>query len=100
MTFKNDVRMWAKLVLRHRKAIVIVWDPGCGHRAREQDDEPGLSLTFRCRASPETETAHKMKQTIGSGGETSPYIATVTQPAWQTITGHEAGVARMFNAVG
>ena len=41
-----------------------------------------------------------MKQTIGSGGETSPYIATVTQPAWQTITGHEAGVARMFNAVG
>ncbi len=59
-----------------------------------------LTVDFSLPGQPGTETAHKIKQTFGSGGDTTPYIATVTMPAGQTITGHESNVAETFDAVG
>jgi RND superfamily putative drug exporter len=59
-----------------------------------------LTVDFSLPGQPGTETAHKIKNAFGSGGDTSPYIATVTLPAGQTITGNEAEVARTFAAIG
>jgi putative drug exporter of the RND superfamily len=95
------MRWWAELVLRHRKAIVIMWGivlvAGIALASKTTNR---LTVDFSLPDQPGTETAHKIKQTFGSGGDTSPYIATVTLPAGQTITGHEADVARAFDAVG
>ena len=95
------MRRWAELVLRHRKAIVIVWGivlvAGIALASKTTNR---LTVDFSLPGQPGTETAHKIKQTFGSGGDTSPYIATVTLPAGQTITGHEVDVARAFDAVG
>jgi RND superfamily putative drug exporter len=101
MAFKSDMRLWAELVLRHRKAVVIVWGvvlvAGIALANRTTNR---LTVDFSLPGQPGTETAHKIEQAFGSGGDTSPYIATVTLPAGQTITGHEADLARTFNAVG
>jgi RND superfamily putative drug exporter len=101
MAFKSDMRLWAELVLRHRKAVVIVWGvilvAGVALSSKTTNR---LTVDFSLPGQPATETAHKIKQAFGSGGDTSPYIATVTLPGGQTITGHEADVARTFNAVG
>ena len=92
---------WAELVLRHRRAIVIVWGIVLvAGLALARKTTNRLTVDFSLPGQPGTETAHKIKQTFGSGGDTSPYIATVTLPAGQTITGHEADVARAFDAVG
>jgi putative drug exporter of the RND superfamily len=95
------VRQWAELVLRHRKVIVIVWGivlvAGIALASKTTNR---LTVDFSLPGQPGTETAHKIKQTFGSGGDTSPYTATVTLPAGQTVTGHEADVARAFDAVG
>src|SRR5262249_4727127 len=59
-----------------------------------------LTVDFSLPGQPGTETAHRIKQMFGSGGDTSPYIATVTLPPGQTITGHEAEVARTVGSIG
>ena len=95
------MRRWAELVLRHRKAIVIIWGvvlvAGIALASKTTNR---LTVDFSLPGQPGTQTAHKIKQTFGSGGDTSPYLATVTLPAGQTITGHEADVSRAFEAVG
>src|SRR5437773_2455502 len=95
------MQRWAEFVLRHRKAIVAVWGVTLvAGIALASKTTNRLTVDFSLPGQPGTETAHKIKQTFGSGGDTSPYIATVTLPAGQTITGHEADVARAFDAVG
>ena len=92
---------WARLVLRHRKAIVVIWGVVLiAGIALASKTTSRLTVDFSLPGQPGTETAHQIKQTFGSGGDTSPYIVTVTLPAGQTITGHEADVARTFDAVG
>jgi RND superfamily putative drug exporter len=91
---------WAEFVLRHRKAIVMIWGvvlvAGIALASKTTNR---LTVDFSLPGQPGTETAHKIKQTFGSGGDTSPYIATVTMPAGQTITGHESDVSNAFDAV-
>ena len=58
-----------------------------------------LTIDFSLPGQPGTETAAKIKQLFGNGGDTSPYVVTVTMPAGQTITGHEAEVAKTFDAI-
>jgi RND superfamily putative drug exporter len=95
------MRRWAEFVLRHRKAIVIVWGvvlvAGIALASKTTNR---LTVDFSLPGQPGTETAHKIKQTFGNGGDTSPYIATVTMPAGQTITGHETELGKAFAAVG
>ena len=95
------MRRWAEFVLRHRKAVVIFWGAVLiAGIALASKTTNRLTVDFSLPGQPGTETAHKIKQTFGSGGDTSPYIATVTLPPGQTITGHEADVARTFAAIG
>src|SRR5882672_11840691 len=95
------MRRWAELVLRHRKAVVIIWGVILvAGIALASKTTSRLTVDFSLPGQPGTDTAHKIKDTFGSGGDTSPYIATVTLPAGQTITGHEADVAKTFDAVG
>ncbi|HEY7048323.1 MAG TPA: MMPL family transporter [Jatrophihabitantaceae bacterium] len=91
---------WAELVLRHRKLVVIFWGivliAGAALASKTTNR---LTVDFSLPGQPGTETAHKIRDTFGSGGDTSPYIATVTLPAGQTITGHENDVARTFDSI-
>ncbi len=58
-----------------------------------------LTIDFSLPGQPGTETAAKIKQLFGNGGDTSPYVVTVTMPSGQTITGHETDVAKTFDAI-
>jgi RND superfamily putative drug exporter len=95
------MQRWAEIVLRHRKAVVIFWGivlvAGIALASKTTNR---LTVDFSLPGQPGTETAHKIKNAFGSGGDTSPYIATVTLPPGQTITGNEAEVARTFAAIG
>jgi RND superfamily putative drug exporter len=94
------MRRWAEFVLRHRKAIVAFWGLvliAGGLLAKQTTDR--LTIDFSLPGQPGTVTAHKIENIFGSGGDTSPYLVTVTLPAGQTITGHEAEVAGVFTSV-
>src|SRR5438034_9243751 len=90
----------AERVSRHRTAMVILWGvvlvAGIALASKTTNR---LTVDFSLPGQPGTETAHKIKQTFGSGGDTSPYVATVTLPAGQAITGHESDVATAFGSV-
>src|SRR5882757_5915183 len=95
------MRRWAEFVLRHRKAVAAFWGvvliAGVLLAGRTTNR---LTIDFSLPGQPGTVTAHKIEHAFGSGGDTSPYLVSVTLPAGQTITGHEADVARGFTAVG
>jgi len=59
-----------------------------------------LTIDFSLPGQPGSETAHKIQQAFGNGGMTNPFVVTVTMPQGQTISGHEADVAKAFTAIG
>ena len=95
------MRRWAEFVLRHRKAVVAFWGlvlvAGILLAGRTTDR---LTIDFSLPGQPGTVTAHRIERAFGSGGDTNPYLVSVTLPAGQTITGHERDVGRAFTAVG
>ena len=95
------MRQWAEFVLRHRKAVVAFWGlvlvAGILLAGRTTDR---LTIDFSLPGQPGTVTAHRIERAFGSGGDTNPYLVSVTLPAGQTITGHERDVVRAFTAVG
>ncbi|RVU22933.1 MMPL family transporter [Streptomyces antnestii] len=95
------MRRWAEFVVRHRKAVVAFWGLVLVAGVLLAGRTAGrLTTDFSLPGQPGTVTAHKIERTFGSGGDTSPYLVTVTMPAGQTVTGHEADVGRVFTAVG
>jgi RND superfamily putative drug exporter len=94
------MRRWAEFVLRHRKAVAAFW--GIVFVAGvllANKTTNRLTVDFSLPGQPGTVTAHKITQAFGNGGDTSPYLVTVTMPAGETVTGHEAEVARSFGAI-
>jgi len=94
------MRWWAEFILRHRRAVVAV----CGvvlvaGIALASKTTSRLTVDFSLPGQPGSQTAQKINQVFGNGGNTSPYLASVTVPAGQTITGQEAQVAEAFDAV-
>jgi RND superfamily putative drug exporter len=94
------MRQWAEFILRHRRWVVAV----CGvilvaGIALAGKTTNRLTVDFSLPGQPGSQTAHKINQAFGNGGNTSPYLASVTLPAGQTITGHETDVAKAFDAV-
>jgi len=94
------MRQWAEFILRHRRAVVAV----CGvilvaGIALAGKTTSRLTVDFSLPGQPGSQTAHKINQAFGNGGNTSPYLASVTLPAGQTITGHETDVAKAFDAI-
>jgi putative drug exporter of the RND superfamily len=97
---EGRMRRWAEFVLRHRKAVVAFWGiVFVAGIALSGQTTKRLTIDFSLPGQPGTETAHKIKQAFGNGGDTSPYLVAVTLAAGQTVTGHEADVARAFASV-
>jgi RND superfamily putative drug exporter len=95
------VRRWAEFVLRHRRLVLAFWGlvlvAGIVLAGKTTSR---LTVDFSLPGQPGTETADKIIARFGNGGNTNPFITTVTLPAGQTVTGHEADVAKAFSAVG
>ncbi|MEV6947770.1 MMPL family transporter [Streptomyces sp. NPDC051172] len=95
------MRRWAEFVLRHRKAVVGFWGlvlvAGILLAGRTTNR---LTIDFSLPGQPGTVTAHRIERAFGSGGDTNPYLVSVTLPAGQTITGHERDVGRAFASAG
>ena len=76
------MRRWAEFVLRHRKAVAAFWGivfvAGVLLASKTTNR---LTVDFSLPGQPGTETAHKITQAFGNGGDTSPYLVTVTMPA-------------------
>jgi RND superfamily putative drug exporter len=94
------MRRIAEFVLRHRWWVILAWlAVVVTGFALVQKTTNRLVVDFSLPGQPGTVTANQIDRDFHSGGKTSPYIVTVTLPAGQTITGHEAEVAKAFDAV-
>jgi RND superfamily putative drug exporter len=95
------VRRWAEFILRHRLWVALIWLlvilVGGGYAAGKVNNR--LTVDFSLPGQPGTQTAMKIKHLLGNGGDTSPYLVTVTMPPGQTITGHESDVANTFTGI-
>ncbi|HUR14339.1 MAG TPA: MMPL family transporter [Mycobacteriales bacterium] len=94
------MRRIAELVLRHRKLVLGGWlalfiaGIVCAGQVNKR-----LTLDFSLPGEPGTTTAAFIEKEFGNGGFTQPYLVSVTAPAGQKVTGHEAQVASTFAAV-
>ena len=94
------MRRWAEFVLTHRSwvllfwlAVVVVGGVASGQVSKR------MTYDWSLPGEPGTKTAQQITQTFGNGGYTAPYLVSVTYPAGQTVTGHQAEVAAAFDAV-
>jgi len=95
------MRRWGELVLRHRLVIVIGWmiiAVAGGAVSGTVSDR--MTVNFSLPGQPGDKAANEIIAAFHNGGNTSPLIATVTLPAGQTISGHEAEVAQAFASIG
>ncbi len=94
------MRHWAEFVLRHRRAVTAFWGivfiAGVLLAGKTTSR---LTVDFSLPGQPGTVAADKIQHAFGNGGNTSPYLMTVTMPAGQRLTGHETDVARAFGSV-
>jgi RND superfamily putative drug exporter len=93
------VRSWAEFVLRHRKWIIGFWLLVIvvgGALSKTVNDR--LTVDFSLPGQPGTDTAHKIEKLLGNGGETSPYLVTIT-PKGKSVTGNEAAIGKTFAAL-
>jgi RND superfamily putative drug exporter len=58
-----------------------------------------LTVDFSLPGQPGTQTAQQIKAALGNGGDTSPYLVSVTLPAGQQVSGSGAAVAATFRSV-
>jgi RND superfamily putative drug exporter len=95
------MRRLGELVLRHRLIIVVGWALimiAGGAVAGTVTNR--MTVNFSLPGQPGDTAANKIIAEFHNGGNTSPLLATVTMPPGQTITGHEAQVAKAFAALG
>jgi RND superfamily putative drug exporter len=94
------VRRLAEFVLRHRRLVLVFWlvvfIAGAGLVGKTTER---LTIDFSLPGQPGTETANQIKDALGNGGDTSPYLVSVTLPAGEQIVGNESKVAAVFGAV-
>src|SRR4051794_15704393 len=94
------MRRWAEFVLRHRRIVISIWllamVVGAAVAGTVSDR---MTIDFSLPGQPGTKAAQEIKALVGNGGDTSPYVVTVTLPEGQTITGNTAAVEKTFAAV-
>src|SRR3954467_3909284 len=94
------MRRIAEFVLRHRRLVGLTWlIVVIAGIALVQKTNDRLVIDFSLPGQPGTQTANQIDNDFHAGGKTAPYVITVTMPAGQTITGHEADVKNAFAAV-
>ncbi|MGX7681805.1 MMPL family transporter [Jatrophihabitans sp. DSM 45814] len=90
----------AEFVLRHRRWVIAFWGivliAGIALAGKTTSR---LTVDFSLPGQPGTETAHQIKAILGNGGDTSPYLVSVTLPPGEQITGNEQAVAKVFSSV-
>jgi putative drug exporter of the RND superfamily len=93
------MRRIAEIVLRHRRLVILAWAVlfvvgalSAGATSKR------LVIDFSLPGQAGTEASNKIIHDFGNGGSTSPYLISVTAPASQSLNGHEAEVARAFQA--
>jgi len=58
-----------------------------------------LTVDFSLPGQPGTETAHQIKALLGNGGDTNPYLISVTLPPGQQLAGSSDAVGKVFATV-
>jgi RND superfamily putative drug exporter len=90
----------ADFVLRYRRWVLVFWGVVLvAGILLASKTTSRLTVDFSLPGQPGTETAHQIKQVLGNGGDTNPYLVSVTLPAGQQVTGNEAAVGKVFAAV-
>jgi len=92
------MRRWAEFVLKNRWWVIGVWviiAVAGGMSAAKVSDR--LTIDFSLPGEPGTVAAQQIKETFGNGGDTTPYLLSVTLP--DGVAGHEADVAKTFETV-
>jgi len=94
------MRRLAEFVLAHRRWVMAFWGlvfvVGAVLAGKTTSR---LTVDFSLPGQPGTETAHQIEQTLGNGGDTSPYLVSVTLPQGQTVAANQAAVAKVFDSV-
>jgi RND superfamily putative drug exporter len=97
---RRTVERLADFVLRYRRWVLVFWGlvliAGILLAGRTTSR---LTIDFSLPGQPGTETAHQIKALLGNGGDTSPYLVSVTLPPGSQVAGNEAAVGRTFAAV-
>ena len=90
------MRRLAEFVLRHRRAVLLFWLLVliCGGALAGKTTNR-LTVDFSLPGQPGSQTADRIQATLGNGGNTSPYLVSVTMPAGQQAT----AAAPVFDAV-
>ena len=95
------MRRLGEMVLRHRLLIVVAWVViAVAGGAVAGTVTNRMTVNFSLPGQPGDTAANKIIAAFHNGGNTTPLLATVTMPEGQTITGHEAEVAKAFASVG
>ncbi len=92
------MRRWAEFVLSHRKWVVVFWVlvAVAGGAASNQVSKR-LTYDFSLPGEPGSQAAALIKETLGNGGYTAPYLVSVTYPQGRQV--QQAQVAAAFNAI-
>ncbi len=94
------MRGLAEFVLRHRRLVLAFWGLVLVAGIALAGKTTGrLTIDFSLPGQPGTETADQIKAAVGNGGDTSPYLVTVTVPSGQSVQGQASAVAATFDAV-
>ena len=95
------MRWLAEFILRHRRWVIGFWLAVLIAGGLLASKTTGrLTVDFSLPGQPGTQTSQAINRAVGNGGNTEPYLVTVTLPAGQTISGNESTVAKTFAAVG
>jgi putative drug exporter of the RND superfamily len=78
------VRQLAEFVLRHRRVVLLFWLLVliCGGALAGKTTNR-LTVDFSLPGQPGSQTADRIQATLGNGGNTSPYLVSVTLPPGQ-----------------
>ena len=94
------VRRLAEFVLGHRRWVLAFWAVILVAGVALAGKTTGrLTVDFSLPGQPGTQTANAIKAALGNGGDTSPYLVSVTLPPGQQVTANEAAVAKVFGSV-
>jgi RND superfamily putative drug exporter len=94
------LRRLARFVLAHRKLIIVFWLVvfAAGGMAAGRVQKR-LGFDFSLPGQPGYETAARVMQTFGNGGDTTPSIAVVTVPGGATVASDRSAIDTAFDAV-
>jgi RND superfamily putative drug exporter len=94
------VRRLAEFVLGHRRWVLLFWGVVLvAGIALAGKTTSRLTVDFSLPGQPGTVTAHKIKADLGNGGDTDPYLVSVTLPTGQQVSDNGAAVAKAFSTV-